>query len=299
MVILYLSVSKSDHLMKKAFVLIAIAALMVCFVPMVDSSDAADTTTISGYLYEGSKDISLASSIYISIIYSDDETNGETIGHTDTISPWSDSSKTNKFSVTIQPKVDTDITHYYIYFNIYGFSINSLPSAAFEKKTIECEGGVKYTCYKLAGSDITPNADNPIGDSSSAWFIMKIAEGIVSGKVSTKTDEPVYLNGVTVTLYDLEKKNELKSTTTGNGGEYSLSYSTGSYVIKFELGGYQSEEMEVVITEETPAIKNATLKETQSFFGVDLPHALMIIGGSLAVILLVFTLFMRLRLSKR
>ena len=297
MVILYLSVSKSDHLMKKAFVLIAIAALMVCFVPMVDSSDAADATTISGYLYEGSKDISLASSIYISIIYSDDETSGEIVGSTTTVSPW-DSSKTNKFSVTIQPKADLDITHYYIYFNIYGFSINSLPSAAFEKKTIDVDG-VKYTCYKLAGTVITVGSDNPIGDSSSGWFIMKIAEGIVSGKVSTKTEEPVYLNGVTVTLYDLEKKNELKSTTTGNGGEYSLSYSTGSYVIKFELGGYQSEEMEVTITEETPAIKNATLKETQSFFGVDLPHALMIIGGSLAVILLVFTLFMRLRLSKR
>ena len=299
MVILYLSVSKSDHSMKKGLVLVAIAALLVCIIPMADSSDAAGETTISGYLSVTDRDISTASSIEISIIYSDDDgATGEIIGTTNTVSPKTITLNANKFTVPIEPKADRTITNYYIYFNIYGYSVIATPTGFIKTVNPIDVDGMKYSCYKMNGADII-DGDNPIGDASSGWFTLKVAEGTVTGKVSTNATEPVYLNGVTVKLYDIDKKNELKSTTTGNGGEYSMDYSTGEYVITFEIGGYQTEEVKVVITEGTPTVCNVTMKETQSYFGLDLPHALMIIGGSLAVVLLLFTLFMRTRLSKR
>ena len=285
--------------MKKAFVLIAIAALLVCIIPMADSSDATGETKISGFLYGEGKDISTASNINISIVYSNDGENGDFIGTTKTVGPLNPSSKTNEFSIIINPNPDLTISNYYIYFYIYGYSINGLPGATDGVKTIKIEEKY-YICYRLSGMTIAVGDDNVIGNTSSPalWFIMKTSEGTVTGKVSTGTDEPAYLNGVRVTLYDLDTKDELRSTVTSNGGEYSISYSTGRYGISYELGGYKTEDMEITIGEE-PTTNNVTLKESQSFFGVDLPHALMIIGGSLAIVLLMFTLFMRLRLSKR
>lgn len=297
MVILYLSVSKSDHSMKKAFVLIAIAALMVCIIPMVDSSDAAGTD-VSGYI-SSSRDLTTGggTTLSISVIYSDNDSTGNIIGSTSTVSAWTSTVNANRFEIPIEPEADRVKAHYFIYFNIYGYSVSAVPSGYEEKVSIEVEG-VKYSCYRMNGTDIV-DGDNPTGTESSGWFTLKDAEGTVTGKVSTNATEPVYLNGVIVKLFDLEKKNELTSTTTGNGGEYTLSYSTGEYIITFDLGGYKSEEMKVVITEGTPTFCNATMKETQSYFGFDLSHALMILGGTLAVVLLLFTLFMRMRLSKR
>ena len=284
--------------MKKAFVLIAIAALLVCIIPMADPSDATDGTTVSGFI-SSSRDLTTGggTTLTISIIYSSNESTGKIIGSVNNVEAWTSSVSANEFSVPIDPEADREKAHYFIYFNIYGYSVTAVPSGYEEKATIEVEG-VKYTCFKMNGPNIV-DGDNPTGTATSGWFTLKDAEGTVTGKISTNAAEPVYLNGVNVKLYDLDKKNELKSTTTSNGGEYSISYSTGEYIITFELGGYKTEEMKIVITEETPTICNATMKETQNYFGFDLPHALMILGGVLAVVLLLFTLFMRMRLSKR
>ena len=285
--------------MKKAFVLIAVAAFLICVIPMVDSSDATGETTVSGYL-SSSRDLTTGggTTLTISIIYSNNESTGKIIGSVNSVDAWTASVKANKFLIPIEPDADLTKAHYYIYFNIYGYSISSTPTGYDNKTTIEVEG-VKYTCFQMNGADIVSGNDNPTGTASSGWFNLIEAEGTVTGKVSTGSTEPVYLNGVIVKLYDINKKNELENTTTSNGGEYSISYRTGEYILTFELGGYKTEEMNVVITEETPTVTNVIMKETQSYFGFDLPHALMILGGTLAVVLLLFTLFMRMRLSKR
>ena len=285
--------------MKKGLVLVAIAALLVCIIPMADSSDATGETTITGYISVSDRDISTASNIEIRVIYSDDDgITGETIETSYSVSPKTTTVSANKFTVAINPKADRTITNYYIYFNIYGYSVIAAPTGFVKTVNPIDVDGVKYSCYRMNGSDIV-DGENAIGDASSGWFTAKVAEGTVTGKVSTNATEPVYLNGVTVKLYDLDKKNELKSVTTSNGGEYSIDYSTGEYIVTFEIGGYQTEEAKVIITEGTPTVCNVTLKETQTYFGFDLPHALMILGGTLAVVLLMFTLFMRMRLSKR
>ena len=284
--------------MKKGLVLVAIAALLICIIPMADSSDATGETTVSGYM-SASRDLTTGgvTTLTISIIYSDNDSTGKLIGSVNSVSAWTPTVKANKFIVPIEPEADRVKTHYFIYFNIYGYSVSAVPSGYDEKVSIDVDG-VKYSCYRMNGADIV-DGDNPTGTASSSWFNLTEAEGTVTGKVSTNATEPIYLNGVTVKLYDLDKKNELDSATTGNGGEYSINYSTGEYIITFEIGGYQTEEMKVVITEDTPAVCNVTLKETQTYFGFDLPHALMILGGTLAVVLLMFTLFVRMRLSKR
>ena len=271
--------------MKKALVLVVALAMLVCIIPFTDSSDADTDTTISGYI-DGGRDITGAASIRISIIYSDDGITGKIVGSVDTVSPWTTTLYANKFSVTIQPEADHTITKYYIFFNIYGYSVKAVPTGFVKADPINV-GGVMYSCYQMNGMpDITPGTDNPIGNETSGWFSMKTAEGTVTGKVSTKAAEPVYLNGVLVTLYDLNTKAELKSTTTHDGGVYSIVFNTGTYGISYELDGYKTEDMEITISEETPLTNNVTMKETQSYFGLDLPHALMILGGAAAVVLL-------------
>ena len=66
------------------------------------------------------------------------------------------------------------------------------------------------------------------------------------------------------------------------------------------MGGYDSERNEVIISADTETkLPDIVMKENQSYFGFDLTHALMILGGTAAVILLLFTMFVRVKLSKK
>ena len=284
--------------MRGTVVILTIAAMLLCIIPLADSSEATDATTVSGYLYEGSKDISTASNIYICIIYSDDGgTTGKIVGHTNTLGPLSEK-KTNRFSITIEPEADLTITHYYLYFNIYGYSVSAMPDPSMAKKDKITIGGITYNnCYNLSGSDIVVGTDNIIGSAESGWIIMSGARGTVSGKVSINTQEPTYLTGVKVTLFDLETKEDIKdaSDVTDNNG-YSITYNTGTYGIRFEMSGYDTVTDEVTIIENADVQLPVTMKQNQSYFGLDLPHALMILGGAVALILVLFAVIRRARL---
>ena len=66
------------------------------------------------------------------------------------------------------------------------------------------------------------------------------------------------------------------------------------------MSGYDSVTNEVIITADTETkLPNIIMKENQSYFGFDLSHALMILGGAVAVVLLLFTMFVRVKLSKK
>ena len=152
-----------------------------------------------------------------------------------------------------------------------------------------------------AGTMAQDGPDDVFGSFSHQMAVLSTAgtKGTVTGQVSVDTQEPTYLINVTVTLFDSSNGDVLASTTTGNKGSYTLEYDAGSYGIKYELNGYNTVVSDVNIVEDTEVTKNISLKQNQSYFGLDLPHALMIVGGSTAVVLLIFTLFMRMRLSKR
>ena len=288
--------------MKRAVVLIAIAALLVCVIPMTDSSDAAGETTISGYFSGG--DVSTSSNIYIGIVYSSDDTNGTLVGSTKIVSAV-DNMGNNKFTVPIEPDADHSLNHYYIYINILGFTVTR---PAYDSYVLKDELSVTdpsttapaenyKNCYRLNGSDIVVNDDNMLGDSDHT-FIVKSTRGTVTGKVAMNTKEPIYLTGVKVSLQDVKTGETLVSTTTDNNG-YNITYYTGTYNLYFELSGYESVTNEVTITEAGIKMPDIVMKENQSYFGLDLAHALMILGGATAVILLLFTMFVRIRLAKK
>ena len=135
----------------------------------------------------------------------------------------------------------------------------------------------------------------PMADSSDAAG----TRGTVTGQITGNTQELMVLNNVNVTLYDTETGDTLVITSTDNKGNYSLEYEEGSYSIRYELKGYDTVISDVTITADTSVTKNISMRQNESYFGMDLPHVLMIIGGSLAVVLLIFTLIVRMRLSKR
>ena len=105
------------------------------------------------------------------------------------------------------------------------------------------------------------------------------------------------MTGVRVTLFDLETNEDIKEATdiTGNDG-YKITYNTGTYGIRFEMSGYDTVTNRVTIIENTDVQLQATMKENQSYFGLDLPHAMMILGGVTGVILILFAVIRRARM---
>jgi len=288
--------------MKRAVVLISIAALLVCIIPMADSSDAAGETTISGYFSGG--DVSTSTNIYIGIVYSNDDTNGTLVGSTKVVTAV-DNLGNNKFTVPIEPDADHNLNHYYIYINVLGFTVVRPANDSYVLKdelsvtdpSTTAPAEIYKNCYRLNGTDIVINTDNQLGDSTHT-FVMKSTRGNVTGKVAMNTKEPVYLTGVKVSLLDSKTGETLLTTTTDNDG-YSITYYTGTYDLLFELSGYESVTNEVTITEAGVKMPDIVMKENQSYFGLDLAHAMMILGGAAAVILLLFTMFVRIRLAKK
>ena len=287
--------------MKRALVLVAIAALLVGVIPFADSSDATGETTISGYFSGG--DVSTSTNIYIGIVYSDDDTNGTLVGSTKIVTSV-DNLGNNKFTVPITPEADHNLNKYYIYINILGFTVTRPAYDSYVLKDelnvvtdpVSGTEEVYKNCYRLNGAAIVDDSDNPLGDSSHT-FIVKSTRGTVSGKVIKNTKEPVYITGVKVSLVDKKTKEVLATDTTNDDG-YSFTYYTGTYDLLFEMSGYDSVTNEVVISETSTKLPDIVMKENQSYFGFDLSHAMMILGGSVAVVLLMFTIFMRTRLSK-
>ena len=122
-------------------------------------------------------------------------------------------------------------------------------------------------------------------------------QGTVSGKVSIDTQEPIYLTGVKVNLYDLSTGMDIIETTVftdGNG--YKITYNTGTYGIRFEMNGYDTVTDQVTILENTDVPMSVTMKTSSSYFGFDLPHAFMILGGAAAIVLILFAVIRRARM---
>ena len=288
--------------MKRTFALLAVVAMLaICVIPMADTSDADPApTTITSYFFNDSKDISTASNITISIIYYDGVNPGKIVGKTTTIDAKDSTTGCNRFSMSITP--ETDLTKNNYYFSIYmdGFSVKSTPhSVNSETTSITMAEGVKE-CYRIvAEGSIVANTENIFGNTSTDVFTVQSATGTVTGTVKNNTTEPTYLNGVKVTIYDLETENELTSAYTSNHGEYNMQYNTGDYGIKFELNGYDTVDKKVSIGQNATATVDADMKQNQSYFGLDLSHVLMILGGAVAIVLLLFAVFMRIRVSKR
>ena len=289
--------------MKRILVLVAVAAFLIGAIPFVDSSDATGETTISGYFKGG--DVSSSSKIFIGVVYCEDGSNGTLIGVTETISAPDNTGK-NKFSLSIEPGTHHEMNYYYIYINILGYKLTRLADDEYENNKCDLnvtdprtsETSTYNDCYGLTGDEIVVNADNFLG-SENRCFEVESTKGTITGKVVKNTKEPVYISDVKVSLLNRDTKEVLAIDYTDENG-YNFTYYTGSYELLFEMSGYDSVTNDIIITADTETkIPNIIMKENQSYFGFDLSHALMILGGTAAVILLLFTMFVRIKLSKR
>ena len=290
--------------MKRVLVLVAIAALIIGAIPFADSSDATGDATISGYFKGG--DVSSSTKVIIAIIYSEDSGNtGTLVGITESINPPDNTGK-NKFTVSVSTGTHLEMEYYYIYIEILGYDVTRYASDNYQLKETPISVTDPRTstttnynnCYKLNGPNIIVGSDNFLGNESYC-FEVESTRGTIIGKVVKNTKEPVYLTGVKVSLLNKDTKEVLATCKTNEDG-YIFDYYTGTYDLLFEMSGYDSITNEVVITADTETkIPNIIMKENQSYFGFDLSHALMILGGAVAVVLLLFTMFVRVKLSKK
>lgn len=295
--------------MKRILALVAMTVMLaVCIVPMTDSSDADPApTTVTSYFYNDSKDISTAKNISISIIYyKEGDPAGTVVGKTNVIDPKDPTTGSNMVSVSISLTGTEDLTWtcYYYCISMDGFSVKSTPhsvnSETTEVTVTEGTGQAVKKCYKITETgSLTLNTNNLIGDADKDIFTIQSATGTVKGAVKINHAEPTYLNGVKVSLYDLSSGSELVSTYSGNDGQYSIQYNTGDYGIRYELNGYDTVDKKVTIGQGSVVNIDADMKQNQSYFGLDLPHVLMILGGTAAIVLLLFAVFMRYKVSKR
>ena len=279
--------------------LITALLLMTGAVIVSECSDGAGETTVTGYLHSESKDISTVSGIYIAVVYWDGDiaTKGEVLGSAEQVAGLGTGG--NRFTVTIVPKADLTGSHYYLYISIPGLSIGSWPTSYISNTPteIEFENGEKWKCYPFKTASITSGGVNSLG-SSTEYFDMKSAMGTVTGNVTIESQETIFLNGAKVYLYDLETEKELTKTVTyTSSGKYTIRYDTGTYGIAVEISGYDTVRGTVTINEGETTAFDAQMKSNTSFFGLDLSHVLMIIGGIVGLVLILFATFYRLHLK--
>ena len=287
--------------MKRALALIAVAVMaIVCVVPVIDTSDAApgDTTVSAKFFCD--RDLSTITSS-VTVIYFDGGETGAIVGSTSVIEA-KDTSGFNKFSVKIEPGASLAMTNYYFYFNVEGFSVISTSSTIGDEPTNikvmeSATSVVTRSCYQITSPySFTPNVDN---DINGVITMARESLGTVTGFAMIDTKEPIYLNNVNVTLYDLATGTSLLATKTSDNGSYTIDYNAGTYGIKFELGGYNTYTQDVIIGQNETTTLNVQLTQSESYFGLDLPHALMVLGGAAAIVLVLFSSYMRMRLSRR
>jgi len=286
--------------MKRALALIAVALMaIICIIPMADSSDATGDTTISAKFFSDRDLSTVATSV--SVVYYEGGENGTIVGTTSTVSA-KDSSGFNKFSVIIEPGALLEKNNYYFFINVEGFSVISTSSTiADDPVEIKIAQGtgpdITRSCYQITSDgNITVGADN---DTGGIITMAMESLGSVTGFVMIDTKEPIYLNNVIVTLYNISTGENLIRTTTSDKGSYTIDYNPGTYRITFELGGYKTQSTDVTIKQNETTTLNIHMEQGESYFGLDLPHALMIIGGAVAITLILFALFMRVLLARK
>lgn len=295
--------------MRKLAAAIGVLALMAVIIAPVfaDDSDAA-TIKIEGYLYNETKKIGDALQIEVSAVSWDTVADNSTLlGKTTTLTAVKNGEGvydgTYKFSISVNSGFEKSTT--YLYISIGGFSVKNVNGKIAENATAipvydpvpDVAEQPKIQCYKFAETGAA-SADYEINTQSSLIY-MKSASGTITGKVTNNSSEPVRLSGVKVTLYDLQTQTALISTTTNNG-MYTITYSTGEYGLSYELDNYNKVDTKVRINDsQTETMQDVKLVEKNSWFGTDLPHILMVLGGVIGLILIVVVSIHRISISRK
>jgi hypothetical protein len=199
---------------------------------------------------------------------------------------WSDVTDSNgRFSVNV-----TENTGLKILIGKEGYSIRSGPSC------INKVSGSNYYSLDLSIAHFdkeTKTYDLTYGSDSLHHILMAKSVGMLNGTV-TCDGSPVVNANVVI------KSTELSySTTTNSDGKYSISCS-GTYSMTISHTGLvDSVVKDIVVTSDGVTTKNVTMetKDWNIYFGMDMPHLLMIMGAAagIAGLLIVVLLFLQIK----
>ena len=280
-------------------VLLAVSVLAFCALPLTacDVSAEGSGATVTGYVEfigEGANVQELVVTLYYP----------EGTGYATRTCTGLDS----KGSFTITDVPEAVISHCYVSLVVNAFTVFVMSSSFDGVPDYTISSGVP--CYKLstekygdelfvAGSTYTISS---LDDDATNKILMRESFGSLTGKVLTKSTTPIALNGATASVKDSFDGSLVAKGVTNGSGQFTISKCpTGTYTLLIEMSGYDSFEMPVTIGNGTVTdVKEINLALSTGYYGLDVQHIMAIIGGVIAVILILagFYLYNRARTGK-
>ena len=134
--------------------------------------------------------------------------------------------------------------------------------------------------------DITGNTADSFNVISLAPAKVTVSGSVMSGKFALVNANVDFCRISTPDVV------EYTAITDKNGYYYIEDVNTGTYIVKVYTNGYTAENQVVDVLDGELNVVNIEMKQNDSgYFGYDLPHFLLIMGGIIGVILIVVSLF--------
>lgn len=200
---------------------------------------------------------------------------------------------------TINNVPDAVISQCYVSLVVNAFTVFIMSSSFDGIPDYTISSGVP--CYKLstekygdehfvAGSTYTISS---LDDDATNKILMRESFGSLTGKVLTDSATPIALNGATASVKDSFDGSLVAKGSTNGTGQFTISKCpTGTYTLLIEMSGYTSYEMPVTIGNGTVTdVKEINLTPSGGYYGIDIQHIMAIIGGCIAVFLILAGLY--------
>ena len=142
------------------------------------------------------------------------------------------------------------------------------------------------------------DVDTSSGDVNDLIIALVEAFGTIEGTV-TRDGFPV--SGIYVYVHDTNSGDLVRRTTTEIDGTYSVDCRTGEYTVSINNVYYEAPSVDVTLRMEVVSgiDFNLIVREgTTYLFGFDLTHSMMLIGGILGLVLMIFAILYRINIGK-
>lgn len=140
------------------------------------------------------------------------------------------------------------------------------------------------------GSEVMVTGKDTSALENANKISLKRATGIVTGHVNgiiSNSTNP--LSDVLVTFSN--QTGTVTTTRTDDDGDYTINIPTGTYTVSFSRGNYVCDDVTVTVYEMGVATANANMRIElhNDYFGFDLSHFLMIVGGVVCVLIIIIS----------
>lgn len=191
-----------------------------------------------------------------------------------------------------------EVTKCYISFVVNAYTVDNWTKYVDHVPDYDVSPGT--ACYRFTSemedASFVPGKLYVISDEYET-IIMTSSYGSITGRVITDSATPVALNGATISVKDSDGS-VIKRANSSSGGYFTVNdCPTGTYSISIEMTGYEMYTNSVHVGKgSTTDLREIQLHASDAWFGLDLSHTLAIIGGAIAIVLIVlggFLLYMR------